>query len=396
MVSSLLCAPWPVSSGYNVADFRILERHMSDRTTTTRSLTKVLFTLLVLTAGVLQASGQGPPTFEVDASWPTIPNDWVLGEVTSIAVDSDDHVWVLHRPRTIPEEQQAQAAPPVLEFDLEGQLLGSWGGSDDSYDWPEREHGIWVDDSGYVWISGNGGWPRPSEGGSTDDMLLKFTSDGDLVMQIGQRGESGGNADTLNVHQPGDIFVDESRNELYVADGYGNQRVAVFDADTGEFKRMWGAFGETPLAPVPAGRGGVASDPATAPQFNLVHAVKVSNDGIVYVADRGNQRVQLFTRDGDYIRQLVIEGEAATTPAGFAFSPDAEQQFLYIVESANARVLIFERDTMTPVGVFGTRSAQAGGMDIAHHIAVDSEGNLYTAEIVNNRRAQKFVAGDER
>jgi len=229
-------------------------------------------------------------------------------------------------------------------------------------------------------------------------MLLKFTSEGEFVMQIGQRGRTGGNTDTVNVHQPGDVFVHAPTNELYVADGYGNQRVIVFDADSGEFKRMWGAFGNTPEVPAPAGRGaaGAQSDPATAPQFGLVHAVKVSNDGIVYVADRGNQRVQLFTTDGTYLRQLMIEGDAPAAPAGFAFSPDPEQQFLYIVESANARVLIFDRETMTEVGVFGTRSGEPGGMDIAHHIAVDSEGNLYTAEIVTNRRTQKFVVSEGR
>jgi DNA-binding beta-propeller fold protein YncE len=326
------------------------------------------------------------PSFVVDAGWPTVPNGWVLGEVTSIAARGD-RIWVLHRPRSIPEDQRARSAPPVLEFDLSGKLLASWGGPNDGYDWPEREHGIWVDADGYVWISGNGGWPRPAADGSTDDMILKFTRDGELVMQIGKRGQSTGNADTVNVHQPADLFVDEAANELYVADGYGNQRVIVYDADSGAFKRTWGAFGNPP-----AGTGDTAtSAQATAPQFNLVHAVKVSNDRIVYVADRGNQRVQWFTTAGEYLGQLVIEGEQPPAPAGFAFSPDPEQRLLYIVESANARVLVYDRVSMTQVGVFGSRSAAPGGMDIAHHIAMDSRGNFYTAEIVNNRRAQKFV-----
>ena len=354
----------------------------------------VLMTAILLAASFVpaasaqQRSSARPPAFEVDPMWPAVPNDWVLGEVTSIAVDGDDHVWVLHRPRSIPEDRRARSAPPVLEFDAEGRLLRSWGGSAEGYDWPEREHGIWVDARDFVWISGNGGWPRPSEGGSTDDMILKFTGDGELVMQIGKRGASEGNADTANVHQPADVFVHGPANEVYVADGYGNRRVIVFDADTGAFKRMWGAFGEAPDdAPAPEGTA-----PADAPQFGLVHAIKVSDDGIVYVADRGNRRVQWFTTEGTYLSQLVIDGEAPAAPAGFAFSPDAEQRFLYIVESANARVLIYDRASMTQVGMFGSRSAAPGGMDIAHHIAVDSQGNLYTAEIVNNRRAQKFVA----
>ena len=369
------------------------------KTTTTGGWIPVLAMLTALVSAPIvnaqSTAAASPPTFTIDTSWPTIPNNWVLGEVTSIAVDADDHVWVLHRPRSIPEDQSDRAAPPVLEFDQSGDLLRSWGGPGDGYDWPEREHGIWVDADGFVWISGNGGWPRPAPGTSNDDFVLKFTADGGLVQQIGAAGESQGNTDTANVHQPADQFVHEAANELYVADGYGNQRVIVFDADSGEFKRMWGAFGNAPVQATgaPAGPGGApAGDPAQAPQFGLVHAVKVSNDGIVYVADRGNQRMQWFTTDGEYIDQLVIEGDSPPAPAGFAFSPDPEQKFLYVIESANARLMIFERESMTLVDQFGTRTAEPGGMDIAHHIAVDSEGNLYTAEIVNNRRAQKFIA----
>ena len=321
----------------------------------------------------------GLPVFEIDTSWPTIPNNWVLGEVSSIAVAADDHVWVLHRPRSIPEADRARAAPPVLEFDQEGKLLRSWGGPGDGYDWPQREHGISVDSDGFVWITGNGGWPRPTEGVPNDDMILKFTMDGDLVLQIGKAGASTGNGDTANVHQPADQFVHEAANELYVADGYGNRRVIVFDATTGAFKRMWGTNGSNP------------ADDSVEKPYGLVHAVKVSNDGIVYVADRGNQRMQWFTTAGEFLGEYVVAGEAPPTPAGFSFSVDPAQRYLYVVESANARVLIFERRSMTLLGQFGMRSPEPGGMDIAHHIAVDSRGNLYTAEIVTNRRAQRFL-----
>ena len=187
-----------------------------------------------------------PPSFTVDPASPSIPNNWVLGEVTSIATDSRDHIWVLHRPRSIPAEKRAQAAPPVLEFDSTGKLLASWGGDAPGYDWPEREHGIFVDAKDFVWISGNGGWPRPTTPGTGDDMILKFTMAGKLVMQIGHRGQSKGNTDTDNVHQPADTFVDARASELYVADGYGDQRIVVFDPNTGKFKRMWGAFGNVP------------------------------------------------------------------------------------------------------------------------------------------------------
>lgn len=369
---------------------------MTAANTGRRSLAAVAAVLVYMAAPIVSHAQSGvlqPPMFSVDAGWPTLPEGTVLGEVTSIAVGPDDHVYVLHRPRSVPADVEAHAVPPVLELDADGRLVRSWGGPSDVYDWPEREHGIWVDAEGYIWISGNGGWPRPAEGGSTDDMILKFTRDGERILQIGERGASGGNADTANLHQPADLFVHEPTDELYVADGYGNRRVIVFDASTGEYKRHWGAFGNVPTDEDDADEGGAdAASGETPPQFNLVHAIKVSDDGIVYVADRGNQRVQWFTADGEFISELVIEGDATPAPAGFAFSPDPAQRFLYVVESANARVLIYERESMRQVGVFGSRSAAPGGMDIAHHIAVDSKGNLYTAEIVNNRRAQKFVA----
>lgn len=347
---------------------------------------------------VAQQSTTRAPTFQVDPQWPKVPNNWVLGEVTSIAVDSRDHIWVLHRPRSIPEERRASAAPPVLEFDTTGKLLGNWGGAGDGYDWPEREHGIYVDAKGFVWISGNGGWPKPAPGGSTDDMILKFTTAGKFVLQIGRRGQSGGDKDTTNVHQPADVFVHTPTNELFVADGYGNHRVVVFDADSGKFKRMWGAFGNVPEAPPPAAGTRGASAPTGTdgdgpPQFALVHAVKVSRDGTVYVADRPNNRVQAFTTTGKYLRQvrLVADGSVVPVPAGFAFSPDAKQQFLYVVDSGPMRVVVLDRETLTQVGAFGIRGPKPGDFDIVHHMAADSKGNLYTAEIVTNRRAQKFV-----
>jgi DNA-binding beta-propeller fold protein YncE len=282
----------------------------------------------------------------------------------------------------------------VLEFDAGGKLLASWGGANCGCDWPEREHGIFVDAKGFVWITGNGGWPKPSAAGSGDDMVLKFTPQGKLVLQIGARGKSTGNADTANVHQPADAFVHAPAGELYVADGYGNQRVVVFDAETGKFKRAWGAFGNTPAAamtPNPPASAPAGTEPPQ--QFGLVHAVKVSSDNVVYVADRTYRRIQTFTPEGKFLRQVVLtnEGTVAPVPAGFAFSPDARQQFLYVVDSGPMKVLVFDRLTLTKVGEIGMRGAKPGEFDIVHHMAADSKGNLYTAEIVTNRRAQRFV-----
>jgi DNA-binding beta-propeller fold protein YncE len=355
------------------------------------------FALMLVVAsaatGVAQQAA-AVPSFEVAPDWPQVPNGWVLGEVTSIAVAPDDHVWVLHRPRSIPEAQRAQAAPPVLEFDADGRLLRSWGGPSDAYDWPEREHGIQVASDGHVWITGNGGWPKPSPDGSTDDMILEFTEDGTLVKQIGRRGASSGNADRVNVHQPGDAFVYTKTGELFVADGYGNNRVIVFDAATGAFKRMWGAFGNTPETPAARGRGAAPAGPDGPPQFGLVHAVKVSDDGIVYVADRSNNRIQTFTVEGQYLRQVSVataEGDPAGVPAGFAFSPDPDQRLLYVVDSGPMRIVVFDRRSLTQLGAIGMRGAGPGEFDIVHHMAADSKGNLYAAEIVTNRRAQKLV-----
>jgi NHL repeat len=374
-------------------------RFIHARVTTFTGVALIAWAIAVVAAQL--ASTLRPPTFQVDPAWPTIPNNWVLGEVSSIAVDSRDHIWVLHRPRSIPEAQHSQAAPPVLEFDTAGKLLGSWGGSADGYDWPEREHGIFVDSKGFVWISGNGGWPRPSAPGSGDDMILKFTTAGKLVLQIGRRGQSKGNTDTVNVHQPADVFVHAPTNELYVADGYGNQRVVVFDADNGQFKRMWSAFGNAPpaeMAPNPPAPVPNQGGPDGPPQFGLVHAVKVSNDGIVYVADRTNNRIQAFTTAGKYLRQvrLAAEGTVTPVPAGFAFSPDAKQQYLYVVDSGPMRIAIFDREALTQVWTVGMRGPKPGEFDIVHHMAADSKGNLYTAEIVTNRRAQRFVIQDAR
>ena len=358
----------------------------------------VLLTLSVCLAGqqVRAQSDLRPPQFEADPAWPSLPDGWVLGEVTSVSVDRQDNIWVLHVPQSIPEGQRANAAPPVLQFDVAGNLLRSWGGPDSGTEWVGREHGIFVDAEDFVWIGGRAGWPRANPPGNSDDMIMKYTMDGELVLQIGRRGEGTGNLDTQNVHQATDVFVDTEANEVYVADGYGNNRVIVFDAETGSFRRMWGAFGNPPPStsepnvPVPQPQ----ETPEGPDEFGLPHAIKVSSDGIVYVADRINNRIQMFTRDGEFLEQVRLTNDGSDVvpvPAGFAFSPDPEQRLLYVVDSGPMRIVIFDRQTMTQVGAVGTRGTQDGEFDIVHHMAVDSSGNLYTAEIVNNRRAQKFV-----
>jgi hypothetical protein len=334
-----------------------------------------LLTVLAAFAGQTPASSR-VPAFKADSTWPAIPNKWVFGEVSSIAVDGKDHIWILQRPATVPEAQRANAAPPVLEFDAAGKFIQSWGGPASGYDWPEREHGIYVDPKNNVWIGGNNGYGTPLPPGDSDDMLLKFTSAGKFLMQIGHRNQSTGNADTKNLHQPADAFL--HNGELYVADGYGNHRVFVLDSETGAFKRMWGAFGNIPAAD------------ATPQQFGLVHAIKVSNDGLVYVADRSNQRIHVFTAAGKFLNEVKV-GSRGQTAAGLAFSPDAQQQYLYVANLGDSQIVILNRKTLETLGTFGTAGAEPGQFQTLHHLAVDSKGNLYTAEIGRGRRAQKLV-----
>src|SRR5713101_7774829 len=204
---------------------------------TTRTIL-VCQTLLLIPAGCAQKAQEQRPLFQVDPSWPKMPSKWVFGLVSGVTVDSQqNHVWVVHRPRTVKPDQKSMAGPPVFEFDTAGNFIQAWGGPGEGYEWPATEHGVYVDHKGFVWIAGSG---------SKDHQLLKFTRTGKFVMQIGHSGKSTGNADTANVNGPADIFVYAKTNELFVADGYGNHRVIVFDADTGAFKRMWGAFGKPP------------------------------------------------------------------------------------------------------------------------------------------------------
>ena len=324
------------------------------------------------------------PQFEVDPSWPMLPNDWVLGSVASVDVDSRDHVWIYHRPRSVDAAQQANAAPAVLEFDSEGQFVQGWGGPGEGYEWPANEHGITVDTEGYVWLGGNSGDPE------SDDMLLKFTRDGELVMQIGGRGQSGGNTDTDNLRRPAEVALYDETNEVFVADGYGNRRVIVFDATSGDFKRMWGGFGNQPLDPTEA-QPPVDENLGPA-QFGTVHGIEVSNDGLVYVADRDLNRIQVFSVDGEYQTQAFVNENAnPNSTAGLAFSPDQEQQFVYAADLGNNHIHILDRDTLAVLHSFGQQGPEPGQFGGVHHIATDSQGNIYTAEAQEGRRAQKLV-----
>jgi DNA-binding beta-propeller fold protein YncE len=365
--------------------------------------------LLIAFAAVVVANLCGPlspavaqpfqiPKFEVDASWAKLPSKWVWGQVSSVSIDERGHAWILQRPSSVRADQKDKAAPPVLEFDENGNFVQGWGGPGPGYDWPETEHGIYADPKGFIWLGGNG---------RTDHHLVKFTKDGKFVMQIGKKGQSKGNKDTENVKQAADTFVHAATNELFVADGYGNRRIVVFDADTGKFKRMWGAFGNEPLDNVPdppkvPEDQRIPAKEATGPgpdQFvPPVHAARVSNDGLVYVSDRGGKRVQVFTIEGKYVTQVFIDRYCEVphcgngqTVASTAFSHDPEQRYLYVASRSPARVWVLDRKTLTPLDSFGRPGVAPGEFYVMHHMNVDSKGNLYVTEVQDGKRIQKFV-----
>jgi DNA-binding beta-propeller fold protein YncE len=335
------------------------------------------------------------PAFQVDPMWPKVPKQWMLGQVAGLSVDARDHVWILQRPWSLANDEKAtdpdapccHPAPPVMEFDEAGNYLQGWGGAGDGYEWPADEHAIHVDFKGNVWISSAGG-PRLAT--KQENQILKFTQAGKFLLQIGRRGMSKGSLDTANFNNAADIHVYAKTNEVFVADGYVNRRVIVLDADTGAFKRMWGAYGN---APDDAAPNQPKDEGPGAAQFNLVHGVRVSDDDLVYVADRRNNRMQVFTIDGKFQREIFVERKTKLLGTSFsvAFSPDARQEYLYLADAGNGRVHIYDRKTLAEVGGFGRIGHYAGQFVFLHVVAADSKGNLYTAEVGGGRRVQKFL-----
>src|SRR5215813_1579794 len=333
------------------------------------------------------------PQFQVDALWPKpLPNNWILGQVAGITVDRFDRIWIVQRPNSLTRRERAAeqnpppsrccaAAPPVLVFDQSGNLVRSWGGPGPGYQWPETEHGIFIDDNDFVWLAGSG---RP------DGQLLKFTMDGKFVLQIGKSGTGNDSNSTERLGSPADVAVDTAAKEVFAADGYANRRVVVFDSETGAYKRHWGAYGKRP-----SDEKTPAYDPSKPPsqQFgNPVHCVRISKDGQVYVCDRTNNRLQIFRKDGTFVSEHVFEKETRMNGSVYevAFSPDADQKFMYMVDGSNGEIRIVERATNTTVGRFGRIGRQAGQFTAVHNITVDRQGNIYTAEVQTGQRIQKF------
>jgi DNA-binding beta-propeller fold protein YncE len=385
---------------------------------------------------VVQAAGVQAPKFEVDPLWPKpLPNHWLMGNTIGVSVDAQDHIWIIHRQGSLeamenyavanPPGPKRQAgvveseccgpAPAVLEFDEAGNLLASWGGKDgENYVWPLSNHGITVDFKGNVWIGGNGAQagvaaeetlapvgtkkaaPKaaPTPGGPPlyhDSMVMKFTQDGKFLMQIGKAGQSHGSNDTANLGRPAKMFIDPKTNELYVADGYGNKRVIVYDAETGAYKRHWGAYGHKPDdSPMPR------YDPNGPPaqQFrNPVHCAELSNDGLLYVCDRVNDRIQVFKPDGTFVKEQILFKNTLGDGAvwDIAFSKDPQQKYIYLADGSNEKVHILDRESLQVLTSFGDGGRQPGEFYAVHSIATDSKGNIFTTETYRGQRVQKFV-----
>ncbi len=339
------------------------------------------------------------PEYKLDMTWPKlpIPNNWAIGWIGGIETDARGHVWIYHDPHMLGNWLTGAAAtpkrglccvpaPPVIEFDREGNVVRAWGGPGEGYDWPSSEHGIHVDYKGNVWVSGSR--TRPGEDGVPEDgMVLKFSPEGEFLMQIGSPGPSKGSLDTTRLSGPANMAVDPEMNEVFIADGYGNKRVIVFDADTGEFKRQWGAYGKPPTdEKLPS------YDPEAPPskQFRLVHCIRISKDGLVYVCDRLNDRLQVFERDGTFVQEHIYDKETlgSGSVGNVTFWPDAEQSIMAINDPGNFRVRFVRRSDGEVLGHFGHYGTYGGEFDRNHELKFDSEGNLFVS---GDFRVQKFT-----
>lgn len=340
-------------------------------------------------------SSDGVPRFAVDPSWPhEMPDDWIMGSITAVFVDARDHVWVTHLPETLtPEELSAVQDPPiglccrpapvVVEFDPDGNVVQGWGDpqTQDVSEFPRNAHGLFVDHEDNVWV-----------GTYRHHRVMKFTRSGELLMQIGAYDENGGSNDTTLLGGPAGIWVDPGTNEVFIADGYRNRRVIVFDGETGAYLRHWGAYGEPPVDDYEYEYGGPQHEASPPRQFSTVHGLVGSNDGLIYVADRRGNRIQVFRQDGTFVTERIVQPHTLASGSAFviALSPDAEQQWLYLADGTNHKVWILRRSDLEVVGDFGRGGRQVGQFLRPHGMGIDSRGNLYVGEASTGRRVQRF------
>ncbi len=337
------------------------------------------------------------PTFEVDATWPlTMANDWILGAITAVFVDSQDHVWIAHLPETLtPEETAAVQVPPigtccipapsVIELDAEGRVVQGWGHpGDDVETYPRNPHGLFVDHNGFVWV-----------GTYRHHRLMKFTRDGEHVMTIGEYDVTAGSNDTSLLGGPAGIWVNPANNEVFIADGYANRRVVVFDGESGEYLRHWGAYGEVPDDEYEYDYANRSPDDDPPQEFSTVHGLIGSNDGLIYVADRRGNRIQVFDQGGAFVAEKTIAPRTLASGSAFvvALSPDEAQEWLYLADGTNHKVWVLDRESLDVVGEFGRGGRQLGQFLRPHGMSVDSRGNIYVGEASTGRRIQRFIPG---
>ena len=373
---------------------------MQQRTLVIGGIAVALVAALAVGQARLQAATDAvavrAPRFEVDPYWPKpLPNHWVLGSTIGLGIDSKDHVFIIHRGDSTlnqrtevgadanpPIGECCRSAPPILEFDPEGNLVKAWGGPAAGYEWPLSNHGITIDDKDNVWIGGNG---------AGDSHILKFTHDGKFLMQIGTPKQDVDSKSLTHFGRVAKISFDASANEAFVADGYGNKRVAVIDMTTGRIKRIWGAYGNVPND---SNIGRYTPGTALAQQFRTpVHCAEPSADGLVYVCDRPNDRIQVFRKNGTFVKEKIIapltRGDGSVWD--IAFSKDAAQKYLFLADGKNEKIYVMDRSSLDVLTQFGDGGRQPGQFFAVHSIATDSRGNLYTTETYEGKRVQKFV-----
>ena len=349
--------------------------------------------------GAAPGSSDEPPVFRVDASWPQeLPNNWILGPITSVFVDAQDHVWITHLPETLtPEEAAAVQDPPigeccvpapvVIELDPAGAVVQAWGdpATQDVSVFPRNAHGLFVDHDEHVWI-----------GTYRHHRVMKFTRSGEHLATLGKYDATGGSDDAVLLGGPAGVWVDPETNEVFVADGYRNRRVVVFDGETGEYIRHWGAYGEPPDDEAEYDYAARTAESPPPPQFSTVHGLVGSADGLIYVADRRGNRIQVFRQDGAFVTEKTVAPLTRASGSAFvvALSPDEEQRWLYLADGTNHKVWVLRRSELEIVGAFGRGGRQAGQFIRPHGMDVDSQGNIYVGEASTGRRVQKFVAGD--
>jgi hypothetical protein len=360
------------------------------------------------------AAKSAVPQFKFDKSFPKpFPNNWKIGQVVGVAVDTRNHIWIVQRPGTLKDSEReavdgsyggmkgavagcCRPAPPVIEFDQQGNWVQGYGGKTDAYDWPTPapkgvdgalggapfgERGIFIDGQDNVWLGADG---------HGDGQVLKLSRFGRKIVQFGKPGQGkADSSDKMNARGATGVVVDIKANEAYIADGLHNRRVLVIDATTGAYKRHWGAFGKAADDSVPTK---VDSPDPDSPQFGNVHCINQSDDKLLYVCDKANNRVQVFKTDGTFVKQGVIApGTTGGSVYGVALSRDTDQKYLYVADGMNEKVWILDRQSMETIGSFGFGSHAGGGFTEAYSIATDQQGNVYVGEAWEGKRVQRFL-----